>query len=403
MLNAAPRSAGHVKGAVEVGPVLDDRAGHRRGIVGHNEATVRHVLNQPAVAGNRRRDHRHAQCHRFQQRNAHPLLARRQHKQVRRAQLADRIGGRPRQIDPFEPELRGQPFEARSLGPFADEREPCAGKRRPDRRPGTNQNIEPLLGREPADIDPPRRLSPVRPALPCGLGNRHAVGNRLDLGRLVTRLAQFLRHGLRDRDQRVGLLATLPDPAAKPSPRLPRDIARRPRPLGPQHDRKPAATPHADSHERVVLEHRDIRDVDRVAGQPPPEVSHVQPGADEPEPRRGQPDDRDASRAVCCCLGLEFGRLDIRGPGGQDRHLRTLPGQRRGEVAEDLLGPPDQRRVSAGDQRDLHGGCRLEQSWSAIPAAWQRNVGPAVPAEGEPGRHSRPYILLRLRRATGFE
>ena len=46
--------------------------------------------------------------------------------------------------------------------------------------------------------------------------------------------------------------------------RLPGDIARRAGALGPQDDRKAQPPSRPDHHVGVVLEHRDIRQVDRI-------------------------------------------------------------------------------------------------------------------------------------------
>src|SRR5208337_2797952 len=72
---AASRAA-HVKGAVEVLPLLDDHAGQCPRILRRRQPAVLEVADQAAVARDRRGDQRDPQSHRLQQGDAHSLFLR---------------------------------------------------------------------------------------------------------------------------------------------------------------------------------------------------------------------------------------------------------------------------------------------------------------------------------------
>ena len=86
-------------------------------------------------------------------------------------------------------------------------------------------------------------------------------------------------------------------------PKLPQDCQAMspvaPAPSGRSTTGKPSRRPAPTATVGVMLEHRDIRQVDRIAVEPAREVPHVEPRPPEPQPRGLQPLDRQpAARAT---------------------------------------------------------------------------------------------------------
>ena len=168
------------------------------------------------------------------------------------------------------------------------------------------------------------------------------------------RLPQLVLDGLRDRDERVRLPAPPADPPAEVAPGLPGHIARRAGPLGPQHDREAQPPPGPDRDIGVMLEHRDIRQIDRILREPSREVPHVEPGSPESQPRGRQPHDRQPARARGLPAGpdprldrhlLPLGQAQARHPRGEHRDLG--PFGRQGRRPDSSR--PSRRRRSAAD------------------------------------------------------
>ena len=101
-------------------------------------------------------------------------------------------------------------------------------------------------------------------------------------GRFVAPFAQLARDLARDGNECIGLLAAVTDLPSELAPGLPGQVAGRPGAFWPEHDREtlPPAGLHRDIG--VVLEHRDIGQVDRMCGEPPRQVPHVKPCSHEP-------------------------------------------------------------------------------------------------------------------------
>src|SRR5271166_1383390 len=188
-------------------------------------------------------------------------------------------------------------------------------------------------------------------------------------GRLITPFAQLARDLARDGNKCIGLLAAVTDFPSEVAPGLPGQVAGSPGAFWPEHDRKtlPLTGLHCDIG--VVLEHRDIGQVDWMCGEPPRQVPHVKPCSHEPQSGGRQPDD--CQPAATASAGAGDGLLLVPGqilhagcPGSEHRYLGSLASEGLGQVAENFLGPTDQRGISPGHQSQFQGG--LQESCSCV-------------------------------------
>ena len=155
-----------------------------------------------------------------------------------------------------------------------------------------------------------------------------------------------------DRHEGVRPAAAARDRSAESAPGLPGDVADQPGALGAEHDRKPAAPRRTQHGVSIMLEHRDVRQIDLVAGKPAGKFAEVERRADEPEARGRQP--LDAQRTGTDDL-MDLDRREPQvSPRGQDGHVHPFGGKGESQVVQYSLGATDQGGIAPGDERDLH-------------------------------------------------
>ena len=184
LFDAAPGGAAHVEGAIEVGPLLVDDAGEALGIVGGASRPCLKSLIEPAVAGDRRGDERHAERHGLEQAMLMPSS-----REGRTNRSASRSSGgrrRPRRratrrrLGPSAEPRPNPGFQRGPLGTFADQDQPGRGMRGP-RPPARRRSGHPAPSRAPAGRRRPREApSASRAAAARERRDRDAVGDRHD-------------------------------------------------------------------------------------------------------------------------------------------------------------------------------------------------------------------------------
>ncbi len=149
------------------------------------------------------------------------------------------------------------------------------------------------------------------------------------------------------RNERLGSLASPLDAQAEIGFELPMAIAGEPRTFRPQHHRCPFTAFAAQGRVSIVLEHRDINEVELrpMLTQPTRERLHISPSAPEAGLRIRQ---SHHSHAVVLDLGRPVGLPTGRENGG----ARTAGLQAAGQPRGQQLGPADERPEPPRDQHD---------------------------------------------------
>ena len=289
-----PGGGGHRgPAAVGVGPLVEDRPGQGVGVAGGGEAAVFAVGDQ--CRGCRGSPRRPAGAPGAIASSKAMLIpssreGRTNRSAARRARA--RVGPRRRAA------RRRRPIRAARSAP----RVPAARGLRRQREPGRRDARSRTIGQARTSVRGPSRARAGRrrrrggplasraadARAPRGRGRRWA-------GRDPTRVVAGGRAARRrppERSRRPRRPAGIAAPiaAAEPPPALPGEVPGRPRPLGPEDHREPEPSARPHGHVGVVLEHRHVRQVHRVPPEPAAQVPHVEPGPDEPRPRRRQSD-----------------------------------------------------------------------------------------------------------------
>ena len=266
------------------------------------------IADKPAVARDRRGDQRNTERHGFEKCDTHAFLPRWKNEQIGRSKDVSWIWARRRASRPPDPgqvSVQGLNllFQHAPLRSFADQRStgpqdtwlaPRARRRSSVSSPFSGASRPTKAARGQA------RQS--RPALPGEFRNRDAVGNRHNSRWFVLAVNQFSSTARSHRpgcqasrsscsmaleidDEGIRPSAAAADRAAKIAPRLPGNIAGRTGPFRTKHHRKPQSLPCANHTVSIVLEHRHVRQVDRVLLKPSRQIVHVAPRSPESQPR----------------------------------------------------------------------------------------------------------------------